>query len=134
MALKWYGEQFQAAVQADLAQKFRDCGLTLKSHIQDKLGTAQPTAGTGLKKRGLDPSKPGEYPKKVRGHLRKNIASEVVKKPVLTMRVGTNVPYGLWLETGTRNMAPRPWLSRAYSECLVQLQAILGVPIAGDIK
>ena len=134
MALKWNGELFAAAIQKHLEESFRDCGLTLKDHIQTNLGREQPTAGTGRRKRGLDPSNPGEYPKKVRGHLRKNIASEVQRKPELVMRVGTNVPYGLWLETGTRNMAPRPWLSRAYSECLVQLQAILGVPIAGDIK
>ena len=61
---------------------------------------------------GLDPSSPGEPPKKLTGTLRIGVLQE---KELLVpeARVGTNVPYGKWLEMGTRKMAPRPWLSAA---------------------
>lgn len=64
----------------------------------------------GVWYRGLDPSAPGEYPKRVIGDLVRSIANE----PSLdgnTWRVGTARIVGLYLEFGTSKMAPRPWLS-----------------------
>ena len=44
----------------------------------------------------------------------------------LTARVGTNVPYGKYLELGTkRGIAPRPWLRRALNESLARINDLL---------
>ncbi len=54
-------------------------------------------------------SRPGNPPYKQTGRLRGSIARELVG---LKGRIGTNMPVGLWLETGTKHMAKRPYLTR----------------------
>lgn len=101
-----------------------------------------------------NPSAPGEFPRKVTGHLRRNVLAEF-DPAILTSRVGTNVPYGKFLELGTSahvvrvknakvltngagffgkevtvSMAPRPWLSRAYTMHLPEIKAILAGTIS----
>ena len=61
----------------------------------------------------------GEPPKTDTGQLVRNIT--VDKKNVLNYDVGSRAkgaPYGFWLEMGTRNIAPRPWLKPAYDETI----------------
>lgn len=68
-------------------------------------------------------SQPGEPPRKQQGRLLGSVAFEV---DGLEARVGTNLPYGKWLELGTKHIAPRPWLRRALLEMRSQIQAVLG--------
>ena len=75
--------------------------------------------------RGGNPSAPGEYPRKMLGHLRRNIQMEF-DAATMVARVGTNVKYGKYLETGTRRMAARPWLSRGLREAQSAIRRILG--------
>jgi phage gpG-like protein len=74
---------------------------------------------------GTQASKPGEYPRWLTGHLARSIAHEV-NPETITVRVGTNVPYGKWLELGTHNMAPRPWMTLGLQEFAGEIQALLG--------
>lgn len=73
------------------------------------------------------PSKPGEPPRVQTGRLRGSVAWEMSSKFIA--RVGTNVKYGRWLESGTRKMRPRPWLRRALNEMVGEINRILGLPI-----
>lgn len=126
MAMVWYGEECVKTVKAEAGNRIRRAGIYLQNQIRQDVGRSQPTKGTGTKKRGLDPSKPGESPKKVLGHLRRNIVQEHDKDRQLS-RVGTNVLYGKWLELGTRKMKPRPWLRNAltaYGKALRQIIAM----------
>jgi len=62
-------------------------------------------------KGGGNPSRPGEPPKVRSGRLRSSITHEVTKElGGIVGRVGTNVVYARWLELGTENMEPRPFL------------------------
>lgn len=93
-------------------------------------GTQIETPEMGWKFRGkrktfkdYEPSAPGEYPRKRTGRLRMSVAFEWLSD--LVARWGTNVPYGRWLEFGTRHMAPRPWMSRTNAEVMPRLQQAL---------
>ncbi len=135
--LDWYGPQVTTAIDADLARRLARAGILVANRAKQLLstdGTAQAT-GRGGKTRApkklrynASPSAPGEAPHVQTGRLRGSVAWEVVG---LVARVGTNVPYGRFLELGTRKLAARPWLRRALREVQGQLAALLGAPIRG---
>ena len=55
------------------------------------------------------PSSPGEPPRIDTKNLHASITTETQRdRTSIETRIGTNVRYGLFLELGTRNMAPRP--------------------------
>jgi HK97 gp10 family phage protein len=58
---------------------------------------------------GLDPSEPGQPPKKVTGFLQRSIAHEMSEDKTQAF-VGSGLDYAYYLETGTRKMAARPFL------------------------
>jgi len=66
-------------------------------------------------------SRPGEPPASRLGQLRGSIDYEITDQAY----IGTPLKYGLWLEVGTRNMAPRPWLNRTVSENWNNIRSIL---------
>lgn len=67
-------------------------------------------------------SAPGEYPQTDTGRLVSSVAIEPATANVLVGRVGTNLEYGPWLEFGTRNMAPRPWLNPSFEKAKVDVE------------
>lgn len=80
--------------------------------IQDNSsGTPQIRWSNG-RPRNVLASKPGQPPNTDTGRLVQSIKFDFMNKG-LVGRVGTNLKYGAWLEFGTANMAPRPWLSTA---------------------
>lgn len=64
-------------------------------------------------KRAVTVSKPGEAPHTDTGRLRQSIKFNY-KDGV--GQVGSNLKYAAWLEFGTEDMLPRPWLSTAVRE------------------
>lgn len=52
----------------------------------------------------------------------------------MTGRVGTNLKYLAWLEFGTENTQPRPWLSVALQKAADEVSAIFAKHIKGGIK
>jgi len=84
-----------------------------------------------------EPSSPGEFPRRVTGLLAENITSEVAgsglnaagRFGVLVNEAdGKDLIYALFLETGTKKMLPRPWLSLTLAEVWGQWKSILGNP------
>ena len=73
-------------------------------------------------------SKPGEYPRKQAGHLRRTITYEV-DEATATARFGTNLLYGKFLELGTKRMRPRPFLRKT----LMAERASVGRLLAGGV-
>ena len=53
-------------------------------------------------------SRGGEFPMSDTGRLAASVEIVGIGSPVVS--VGTNVRYGRWLEFGTSEMLPRPWL------------------------
>ncbi|MEY5098720.1 MAG: hypothetical protein RJA36_1439 [Pseudomonadota bacterium] len=78
-------------------------------------------------------SKPGEPPRKRTGTLQKSVGHEVfydLRYDQVTVRAGTNVPYGRFLEYGTRKMAARPWLRPGMVEYLPRFRGV----VMGEIR
>ena len=78
-------------------------------------------------RRKYQASSPGEPPAVASGGLRQSIKVEIEKrKGEVIGTVGTELPYGLALETGTRNMAARPWLNKSLEDTMPKIREIMG--------
>jgi phage gpG-like protein len=115
---------FEADLQKELVDRLNRAGLHLVSEIRTRLNVSQPYKRSGLHFRGLDPSRRGEFPRKLSGQLLKSIASTVDAQELVAI-VGTALPHGKFLEFGTTKMAARPWLYRTYQDVEDQLARIL---------
>lgn len=69
-------------------------------------------------------AKAGSAPNTDTGNLVKSISVEPLQ-PAKTMYVGVNADYGTWLEFGTRQMQPRPFLGPAMDANESELMDIL---------
>jgi len=67
-----------------------------------------------ISRRGGSDGADAGYPRVKTGRLRRAIFVEATGR--LVRRVLTDAHYGPWLETGTRRMKPRPFLSRTLRE------------------
>ena len=114
MAMNWKGPEALKKIQNESVQRLEGACMFIRGKARQNISRAQPSrlyhTKAGMSYRvGLSPSEPGEYPKKLSGRLRLSVTYEV-NDVTMEARVGTNVPWGLWLEMGTRTMLPRPWL------------------------
>ena len=92
--------------------------IFVRDEVKKKLNRGQPTSvlrsGSII---GLDPSKPGEPPKKITAQLQNSIRTKVIRrKNAIIGLIGTNLKKGKWLEFGTSQMKPRPYLRPTLSE------------------
>ena len=92
--------------------------IFVRDKVKKKLNRGQPTrtfqSGSII---GLDPSSPGEPPKKITAQLQNSIRTKVIRgKDRIIGLVGTNLKKGRWLEFGTSKMKPRPYLRPTLSE------------------
>lgn len=119
-------DDFMGSVQRDLAKRFTKAGVYFTSKTRGYLNVAQPykRAASG-RYHGLAPSSPGEFPRKLSGELQRSITWNLDKqKMVLT--VGTNLKgYPGFLQTGTKWLRPRPWLSLSFDKEKATLGKIL---------
>lgn len=107
----------QANQLAKAFEKNRDLAVkegTLALHREAVLVVSENSGGDTAKRynpsRNVSVSKPGNPPHTDTGQLRQSIKFDVKEG---TGRVGSNLKYAAWLEFGTENMRPRPWLSVA---------------------
>ncbi len=128
--LRWYGEEAKKVIRTEINKRIDKASRILRDYIRTKIGRSQPVKiyakSAGRSRKGMDPSKPGEYPKKVTGFLRMNVQAEM-DDATSTARVGIgkNVKYGKYLEFGTRKMARRPWLSKGLLGARSRMMAML---------
>lgn len=115
MSVHWDGDDYMAGLKAQLAINLEKAAIYLKGRVKEELNRSQPyeryVGENGVYYRGLDPSLPGEPPKKITGFLQRSIAHEMRNEFAGPRAfVGTGVEYGLFLEIGTVKMLPRPFL------------------------
>ena len=115
----WKGESVMASLRGTSVQNLREASIFLKGAIKETLtgnrsGRVYRVPGT---KRNYTASAPGEAPASRTGTLR-NAISRAVNKAKLTAVVGPRLlgknpdkQYPLWLEFGTKKMAPRPFMA-----------------------
>lgn len=84
-------------------------------------------------KRDADVSPPGLPPNSDRSTLVKSIKFEI-DKATFTAVVGTNLKYGLYLETGTTKMNARPWLFPAFEKNRQGITKAVSTAIVAAIK
>lgn len=119
-------DEARKALVADMHR----AGMLYVTEARKALNQAQPYRRYrgGKWFRGLNPSLPGQMPKKLRGELQRSIAYEVKSEggnPVLYL--GTNLRgHPAWLQLGTRRMAPRPWLTLVWQDIRQRVLALLG--------
>jgi hypothetical protein len=116
--MQWDGDRFLGRTRAELEKGFVRAGVYFVSQTRGYLNVDQPykrSKKTG-RHRGLAPSAPGEFPRKLSGQLMRSITwSFDPSKLVLTC--GSNLAgYPKFLQFGTARMRPRPWLTLAFEK------------------
>jgi len=109
----WRENIFFDVVRKDVEQNMGKVVNFLRNEVVKSINTSQPTKRAASGKRtGLNPSKPGEAPKRVEGDLVKSITTEVFTedKKVRGFYGSTQTDKALALEFGTSDMEPRPFL------------------------
>ncbi len=114
--IKWNGpkvrEQIRASVQDALSQIAIEGSSTIKQ-LLNQAGTGRTYKQKGGRRHQA--SAPGQPPAPNFGTLRNSIQVDSSMASKLRFRIGTNLgasegsPYPLFLEFGTRNIAPRPY-------------------------
>lgn len=86
----------------------------------------------------LRASRPGEPPRKRTGTLRSSVQHEKIKegREVIAYRVGyvRAIKYGVYLEFGTRKMAPRPAVRAAYLRELPNIAKVMVREVARELS
>ena len=133
---RWYGSEVIVALQKGYGENAREAA----AYVRDKarLAVGKPNYVTHLvasesggkrrqKVKGGNASAPGEYPKKVTGEFQRKIKSRVKRRPGGDIEglVGTSYNLGIWLEFGTKNMKPRPWLMRTIRAHVAAINEIM---------
>lgn len=115
-------------IRADLGRRLQRVGVYMVGAIRRNLNRAEPyrrfVGQRGVYYRGLSPSLPGEYPKKITGQLQRAVSWEY-RHEIPAVRIGVNLPYAKFLEFGTRVMKARPFISQTFSAEKTTLERIL---------
>jgi hypothetical protein len=160
--LRWNGAQFLVLLKAEMRKRITVCALAVQNHAKKLIGLEGAASAIkplsywyggrkrNVRKKGLvygaTVSRPGEPPRKQFGRLQSSVAHEV--QDTVTQgpagRVGTNLPYGRYLELGakaTRHSAwgrptrpyawtllARPWLRRSLKEMEAFIKVVMARP------
>jgi hypothetical protein len=74
-------------------------------------------------------SSPGNAPRTDTGELVRNITLQTEGFADYTVGSRRGAPQGFWMEFGTRNILPRPWLSPAYNKTLSKVNTYINQAI-----
>lgn len=126
---------FRRKTLEEVTKNMRVATVFVRDKVKVKLNRGQPTritpGGTII---GLDPSLPGEPPKKITSQLQNSIRQKVVKttRSVVGL-IGTDLEKGAALELGNRSgtLKPRPYLRPTLMEQRRKILRILAKGIAG---
>ena len=99
----WHGKAVQSRIKTGMKRNLTAAAIFVVRKVKESLSQAGPTRTSPQ----TPASKPGQPPHRRTGTLARSITHEVSKD---SARVGTNLKYGKFLETGTSKMAARPYL------------------------
>lgn len=109
LAVKWHGREYIRQTERTAEQKLSSFCDRICTDI--KRDMTKPKSGKQGKQ--TTASAPGESPARQTGHLVGSITHKRIGK--MREKLGTSIPYGLYLELSTKKMAARPWLRPALS-------------------
>ena len=116
MAIKiiWNGPKIVKKTTDQIFINMGAATLFMVSEVKKSINRPQPTrtSSTTGKRRGLNPSKPGQPPKRIEGDLENSVTAEVTRsRNKIVGRYGSTLTeIAIWLEFGTSRMAARPFL------------------------
>ena len=114
----WHGEQVKFRIKAGMQKNLTAAAIYVVRKVKESLAVAGPTKTHPE----ASASSPGQPPHRRTGTLARSITHEVTQD---SARVGTNVKYGKFLETGTSKMAARPYLRPAVYKNRQQIKKML---------
>lgn len=110
--LIWRGDFVMKAIGKEAYDRLYSLGQSLENEVKEFI--SQPGTGRMYKKGKTvfyRASAPGFPPKIKWGELKGSVAHVVVIEGDKTfLYIGTTKDYGYWLQVGTTNIEPRPWL------------------------
>ena len=117
--------EIEDEIEKTKEERLREIGKYMVSQLEQALegegsGRIYRIPGTNI---FYQASAPGEFPAERTGQLR-NSNFFVIDSNMVS--IGTPLGYGLSLEKGTINMAPRPWLSPVFSANIDVIISIAG--------
>lgn len=113
LILKWNDAAVFKLTKQEIEQRMGKVSQFLRNEVIKSINISQPTKRTaGGPRIGLDPSKPGDPPKRIEGDLVRSIVEEVeVTDTKIIGRYGsTQTEKAKALEFGTSKMSARPFL------------------------
>lgn len=113
LIIKWNDASVFKGTKEDIESRMGNVAQFLRNEVIKSINTSQRTRTTTSGARvGLDPSRPGDPPKRVEGDLVKSITAEVkVEDTKVIGRYGsTQTKKAIGLEFGTSKMAARPFI------------------------
>ncbi|KKN45136.1 hypothetical protein LCGC14_0685890 [marine sediment metagenome] len=117
--LIWHGPSVKFKIKEGMQRNLMAAAIFVVGKVKQSLATAGPTKTNPH----TPASGPGEPPHRRTGTLSRSITHEVT---AATARVGTNIKYGKFLETGTSKMAARPYLRPGVYKNQREIKKILG--------
>lgn len=119
--IRWRGHLFDQLLRQEVVKRLDESAQLVQQTAQANIATPYPP-----------PSLPGEFPHLRSADLQASV-QYVVDNGRLIAVIGSKLPkkYGLYLEIGTRKMAPRPWLRPSLAACIPQIQQIFGRTLNG---
>lgn len=129
VTIKFYTKEVTKAIEDTAGKRMAEAVQAVREQVLETLsgrrfGRTYYVPGTH---RTYTASAPGEPPATATAELRQNIKTSVEGDGRKTVGVvGTDVPHGKMLESGTRNMAARPWLRISFEKSTDKVRSILG--------
>jgi len=113
LRIKWNDAKVFKGTKDDIESRMGQAVQFLRNEVVKSINTSQITkTGKSGARVGLDPSKPGDPPKRIEGDLVKSISTDIDSSPTkIVGRYGsTQNKKALALEFGTSRMAARPFI------------------------
>ena len=101
--VKWNGKKCLRSVESQETKRLKKAAIHFTNAVKKNISTKGSKCGKNTGGR----SKPGAFPNVECGQLRNSMTFEIKKLKALA---GTNLKHGLYLEKGTSQMSPRPFL------------------------
>jgi len=125
--VSWNSGPFERQVDQNAKKRLAQAAILAVATAKENMGSSP---SKSKNPRDHISSPPGGYPFSDSGWMKQNITFEVdgmtARWGVLARTEGgKDLEYALHLETGTRHMAPRPWITLTINKCMSEWKQIL---------
>lgn len=103
---RWNGGSAPWVVRSAIADGMERAAVNVRRAMRRRINKPWPPA-----------SRPGQSPRRRTGNLWRSVTYKINRQTLeIWIGPGEQAPYGLYLEYGTKRMAPRPWMFRGLKD------------------